>query len=326
MSEEKTYIKQLNKVRKVVRLDKYIASLDVNLSRSKIKELILECKVTVNGNCVKPHYQLKKGDEIKIVYTKPKPFEIKGEDIPINILYEDGDIIVINKTSGMVVHPAAGNLTGTLINALIGNQKELSKPNEKTRPGVIHRLDKETSGILVFAKTEEGHLGLARQIEKRSMHREYIAFVWGDMEFNAGRVDAPIGRDPKNRLRMSVTNIHSRNALTNYFVDKRYKIITKLRLKLHTGRTHQIRVHMQHIRHPVVGDPVYGGRLLQVAGKSLKGNINLFNNIMGIIKRQALHATKLGFIHPTKGYYIEFNAPPPEDMQNLERFLKQTVK
>ncbi len=323
MVEKNTYLKRINKVRKVVRLDKYISSLDINLSRTKIKELILNGDVTVNDNSVKPHYQLKKGDEIRIEYKKREPFKILGENIPINILYEDEDIILVNKPAGMVVHPAKGNLTGTLINALIGNKRDLRNSEEKTRPGVLHRLDKNTSGILVFAKTDSGHLGISRQIESRSMHREYIAYVWGNMEFNAGKIDAPIGRSLKNRLKMSVTNIHSRHALTNYSVLKRYKIITKIKLKLHTGRTHQIRVHMNHIGHPIVGDPDYGGRLLQIAGKNLKGNINLFNSILGIIKRQALHAAKLGFIHPSKNYYIELSAPPPDDMQHLEAFLNQ---
>jgi 23S rRNA pseudouridine1911/1915/1917 synthase len=323
MVENNIYLKRVNKIRKVSRLDKYISSLDINLSRTKIKELILNGNVTVNGNPIKPHYQLKKGDEIRIEYEKKKPFKILGENISINILYEDDDIILVNKPSGMVVHPAAGNLTGTLVNALIGNRKDLRNSGEKTRPGVLHRLDKNTSGILVFAKTDSGHLGIAKQIESRSMHREYIAYVWGNMEFNAGKIDAPIGRNLKNRLKMSVTNIHSRHALTHYSVIKRYKIITKIKLKLHTGRTHQIRVHMSHIGHPIVGDPDYGGRLLQIAGKYLKGNINLFNSILGLIKRQSLHAAKLGFIHPSKNYYIEFNAPPPDDMQHLEAYLNQ---
>lgn len=305
--------------RKRKRLDKYLREAGISLSRSKLQELIENGNILVNGAIVKPSHIVHKGEEIRVLYKKEPPFSIKPQCIPLDIVYEDKDLIVINKSPGIVTHPAPGHLEGTLVNAIIYHC-ELAGGAGK-RPGVVHRLDKDTSGLIVFAKTEKAHLVLSKQIETRKMKRGYIALAWGDFELKKGVIDAPLGRHTLDRKKMAVTPLSSRSAKTYYEVIERFNDITYISLSLETGRTHQIRVHLEHIGHPVVGDPAYKGRK-----RYHYVDINRFKKIMLIIKRQALHAKSLTFQHPQSGKEVKFEAPLPQDMQKLLSFLKGRIE
>ena len=277
-----------------IRIDAYLADYMQDFSRSKIQSEIKKGSVLVNSKTVKPSYSVKEGDEI-VVEIPENVIKIEPENIPLDILYEDNDLLVVNKPKGMVVHPANGNYTGTLVNAVLYHCKgSLSGINGVMRPGIVHRIDKDTSGLLMVAKNDEAHKFLAEQIKEHSFTREYEEIVYGNFKDDSGFVDAPIGRHPVKRKQMAVTYKNSKNAKTFYSVIERYKEFTHLRLRLETGRTHQIRVHMAYIGHPVAGDPVYGPKKVI---KSLNG--------------QCLHAKKLGFIHPRTGQYMEFSAPLP---------------
>lgn len=279
-----------------MRVDKYVAgSGEINLSRSAAALLIDEGKVTVNGKTVNKKYKLSINDVIDICIPDPVPYEAKAENIPLDIVYEDDDLLVVNKPKGMVVHPAAGNYNGTLVNALLYHCGDsLSGINGVLRPGIVHRIDKDTSGLLIVAKNDFAHTHLAEQIKNHSFTREYQAIAVGNIKVENGTVDAPIGRNPNDRKKMCVTSKNSKNAVTHYSVIARYKGYTHIKCVLETGRTHQIRVHMAYIGHPISGDKVYG-----------------LKNEKVDFEGQCLHAGKIGFIHPATKEYLEFNADLP---------------
>ena len=278
-----------------MRLDLFL-SMRTDLSRSGASILIKNELVKVNGNKILKKYILKPGDEVTYEKPKPVPSEIVPEDIPLDIIYKDPYLLVVNKPAGMVVHPSAGNNSKTLVNALMSHCKgTLSGINGVIRPGIVHRLDKDTSGLLIVAKTDEAHIGLAKQIKEHSFLRIYNAIVLGKYKEKTGEINLPIGRDPKNRKRMAVTEKNSRNALTLYRVMEEYSGYSLVEFELKTGRTHQIRVHSAYMGHPVAGDPVY---LPQKMRKNAGG--------------QYLHAKKIGFIHPISLQYLEFDSQLPE--------------
>lgn len=284
-----------------MRCDKFIAENVENVSRSYIKKLFDEEKVFVNGKAKSASYKLKAGDEISFTLPETEEIDAKPEDIPIEIVYEDDSLLVINKERGMVVHPAPGNSLGTLVNAVLYHcQGNLSGINGKIRPGIVHRIDKDTTGLLVVAKTNEAHLFLSDQLGDRSLSREYYALVHGNIKEDEGTISAPIARSDADRKKMTVTYKNSREAVTDFFVEERFGLYTLVRCKLRTGRTHQIRVHMKHIGHPIVGDKTYGVKKEEF---SLTG--------------QLLHAGKIGFIHPDTKEKVSFSAPLPEDFKKV---------
>lgn len=290
------------------RIDKHVAEVlaDKSVSRSQAQEWIRTGAVTVNGNVVKPNAKVNVGDLIVAVFPEPEPLEAYPEDIPLDVVFEDGDVIVINKPRGMVVHPAAGHPNGTVVNALLHHCKDLSGINGVMRPGIVHRIDKDTSGLLMVAKNDLAHASLAEQLKDHSVTRKYAALVYGVMQHDKGTIDAPIGRANHDRKLYVVTDKNSKHAITHFAVAERFDEYTLLELKLETGRTHQIRVHMKYIGFPLVGDPVYGGK----SGRTLGMN------------GQALHAGTLGFKHPRTGEYLEFSVPIPEDIEHALNILK----
>jgi len=281
------------------RLDAFLAEQVEQLSRSAVKNLINEGQVLVNGAKQKASYHVREGDEISIEIPEPQVLEVKPRDIPLEIIYQDEDLAVINKPKGLVVHPAHGNWDYTMVNALLYHIKDLSGINGQIRPGIIHRLDKDTSGVMVIAKNDIAHRSLAAQIKEHSIKREYIALVHGTIKENLGTIDAPIGRSKNDRKKMAVV-ADGRSAVSKYQVLERFHNYSLVKVELLTGRTHQIRVHFAYIKHPVVGDPLYG---------SGKKHFNLDS--------QALHAHLLGFIHPRTGKYLEFTSPLPEYFQDI---------
>ncbi|MFV0315139.1 MAG: RluA family pseudouridine synthase [Anaerotignum sp.] len=288
------------------RIDVFIAETMESLTRSGVQRLIEEGNIRVNGANVKANYKLKEKDVIDLEIPEAKVVEILPEDIPLEILYEDQDLIVVNKPQGMVVHPAPGHTSGTLVNALMFHcGDELSGINGEKRPGIVHRIDKDTSGVLMVAKNDAAHQSLAEQLAEHSITRKYNAIVFNGFQEEEGTVDQPIGRNPLDRKKMAVTLKHSRKAITHYRVIERMGNFTLVEAQLETGRTHQIRVHMTHIGHPLLGDLVYGPKKQPF---KLEG--------------QALHARILGFIHPTKKEYMEFEAPLPDSFKKLVERLK----
>ena len=291
-----------------IRIDKYLID-KLSMSRSKLQKMINNGNVLVNGNPVKNSYIVKVDDEISIDENYDDEIKIVPENIPLDIIYEDEYLLVVNKPSGMVVHPAPGNYSGTLVNALMYHCNNLSKVNSEIRPGIVHRIDADTSGLLVIAKNDDVHNKLAEQIKNHTVVRKYIALVWGVINEDSATIDAPIGRDKNNRKKMCVTADNSKEAITHIKVLKRYNNATLIECKLETGRTHQIRVHMEYINHPVVNDPVYG-------------NKKLLDSDFG----QMLHAKTLGFIHPITNEYLEFNSNVPEEFTKLEEKFNLETK
>ena len=289
------------------RIDVFLAENMEDLSRSGVQKLIDEGMITLIGGKTKAYYKLREKDVIDVTVPEVKEVEILPEDIPLDILYEDADVIVVNKPQGMVVHPAPGHTSGTLVNALMFHcGDDLSGINGEKRPGIVHRIDKDTSGVLMIAKNDMAHQSLAAQLAEHSITRKYNAVVYNGFNEDEGTVNKPIGRNPQDRKKMAVTEKHSRHAVTHYRVIERMEKFTLIEAQLETGRTHQIRVHMTYIGHPLLGDPVYGPKKQPV---SLEG--------------QALHARVLGFIHPRTGEYMEFEAPlPPHFEALLERLRK----
>lgn len=278
------------------RIDVYIAENMTDKTRSSIQKMITGGAVVVNGSVVSKNYKLNVNDEVTITIAEPELLDIVAQDIQIDIVYEDDDLLIVNKPKGMVVHPAVGNYDGTLVNALMYHCKDsLSSINGVIRPGIVHRIDKNTSGLLIVAKNDKSHASLASQIKEHSFLREYECVVYGGFKVDEGVVDAPIGRSKNDRKKMCITEIGAREAVTEYKVLKRLGQFTHIRLKLHTGRTHQIRVHMAHIGHPVAGDDIYG------PSKVIKG-----------LNGQCLHAKTIGFVHPTTGENMFFDSELPE--------------
>ena len=295
----------VNKEDELMRIDKFIALKKPEMSRSTIKKMIEESFILVNDEKVKANYIIKDEDDITIMPMIIDEEEIMAENIPIDIVYQDDDIVVINKASGMVVHPGAGVYSGTLVNALMYHIKDLSRINGEIRPGIVHRIDKDTSGLLVVAKNDIAHRKLADQLVDKTLNRIYIALVHGQVFDEKIIIDAPIGRDKNDRTKMKVTAQNSKSALTKVNVLEIFDNYTVVRCQLETGRTHQIRVHMNYIKHPIVGDPKYGHRK--------------DDHSYG----QYLHATKLGLVHPTTNEYMEFEAPIPKEFQNKIEEVKR---
>ncbi len=279
-----------------IRIDMFTAAHFSDVTRSRAQKLITDGGISVNGAKINKNYKVKAGDKVTVRVPEIRETELKAENIPLDIPYEDDDLLVVNKPKGMVVHPAAGNYSGTLVNALLYHCGEsLSGINGEKRPGIVHRIDKNTSGLLIVAKNDFAHQSLARQIKEHSFSREYEAVVYGRVSDDIGTIDAPIGRHPVHRKKMAVTDKHSRGAVTHYEVIERYNAFTHLRLKLETGRTHQIRVHMAYIGHPVAGDDVYGPK-----------------KVITQLNGQCLHARMIGFLHPRSGRYMEINSELPD--------------
>jgi len=288
------------------RIDKYITLQNEDWSRSQVQAWIKEGRVTVNGEPSKNNYKLQAEDEVTLRVPPPKEMTIEPEEMALEIVYEDSDVVVVNKPRGLVVHPAPGHYSGTLVNGLLAHCKDLSGINGVLRPGIVHRIDKDTSGLLMVAKNDKAHMGLAAQLKEHSVDRKYVAIVHGVIPHEMGTIDAPIGRDPKNRQQMGVVFENSKPAITHFIVLERFKEHTLVELKLETGRTHQIRVHMKYIGYPLAGDPKYGPKnTLELDG-------------------QALHAKTLGFTHPRTGERLEFEAALPPELVDVMHFLRQS--
>ena len=287
------------------RLDKFLADM-TGLSRTRLRQMSDGQMILVNGKPAKAGLKLKQGDVVSFEIPQDEEPDVEPEDIPLDILYEDSDIIVINKQKGLVVHPAPGNYTGTLVNALLYHCRDLSGINGVIRPGIVHRIDKDTTGCIVACKNDEAHRSIASQIENKTCHREYLALVSGNIPHDEGKIDAPIGRDPKDRQRMTVTDKNSREAVTYFKVVERFRNAVLLRCTLETGRTHQIRVHMKFIGHPVIGDEKYGHkcRIMDTQG-------------------QVLHASDLYLRHPATNEEMHFHAPLPAYFEKLLEILRE---
>lgn len=299
-----------------LRLDAFLSHSSLSLSRARIQDLIESGHVTLNGRSVRQSQKVKPGDQISLTLPDPSPSELLPEAIPLDILFEDGHLLVVNKPAGMAVHPAVGLRSGTLVNALLHHCDRLSGINGVLRPGIVHRLDRGTSGLLVAAKDDAAHRGLSAQLQARTVERVYSAFVWGHFREKEGRIEAPIGRHPGDRKRMTVTDRGSRQAATRFSENARFALLSMLEVRLETGRTHQIRVHFDHAGHPVFGDPAYGGREKHVAGIAPTRRAEA-RRLLGLISRQALHAQTLGFTHPVTEEQMRFSSALPEDMQAL---------
>lgn len=297
---DKTDYFQVSAEDKGERIDVFLAKGMKDLSRSAIQRLVTDGQITVNGKVVKTNYKLRVDDQIAVSIPEPRTLELMAEDIPLDVVYEDDDIIVINKARGMVVHPATGNYSGTLVNALLEHCEDLSGINGVARPGIVHRLDKDTSGVMIAAKTDRAHMNLAEQIKEHTASRRYITIVHGNIKEEQGVIKGPIGRHPSDRKKMAVTFVNSKEAITKFRVMERFGPYTLVECRLLTGRTHQIRVHMAYIGHPVVGDPKYGPERphFSIAG-------------------QALHSAELTIQHPVTQEKMVFAAALPEDMEKI---------
>lgn len=303
MMEEKIRI-EVENLEKNERIDKYLSSkLDDSFSRAKIQKLIDEELILVNDKVIKSSYKVSNGDVI-LITDKEEDMSVKPEKMDIDIVYEDDDVMVINKKSGVVVHPAPGNYSGTLVNGLMYLSKDLSHVNGEFRPGIVHRIDKDTSGLLIVAKNDKAHRILAEELKEKKIKRKYIALVSGVINHDVGEIDAPIGRDPSDRKKMCVTSTNSKDAITHFRVLERYKNASLIECELETGRTHQIRVHMKYINHPVINDPVYG-----------KNNHGEFG--------QLLHAKEITFTHPTTKEVMTFSCEVPEEFNKILEEYKE---
>lgn len=320
---EKKIRVEVSEGKKKERIDIFLANSVENATRSRIQKLIKANCVTVNGKIVKQNYIICPNDIIDLtIPTSPRPEETEAEDIPLNIVYEDEFLLVVNKAAGMVAHPSFGNYTGTLVNALMHHTSKLSASGEPGRPGIVHRIDKETSGLLIVAKDEWTHAKLAKQFFDHTIEREYWAVCWGIFKQSSGEVIGNIARSTKDRKIFTVSETEGRNAHTFYEVIEEFEFASLLRLKLKTGRTHQIRVHMAYIKHPIFGDPTYGGRVI-VYGSALPKMKSRIDNLLEIMQRQALHAKTLGFIHPHTKEKIFLDSELPQDYKLLLEKLKQ---
>ncbi len=302
----KSYTFTINEITQNIRIDKFLSENIPDITRSAIQGYIAGGNVKVNSEVVNKNYKARINDIVTIEIPAPIPLEALPENIPLDIVYEDNDVIVVNKPKGMVVHPAAGNYTGTLVNALLHHCKDsLSGINGVLRPGIVHRIDKNTSGLLIVAKNDCAHKNLAEQIKSHSFTREYETVVYGNIKEDTGTINQPIGRNPYDRKKMAVVAKNSKEAITHFCVLERFNEFTHLAVQLETGRTHQIRVHMSYINHPVAGDDVYGPK-------------KVITKLCG----QCLHARKIGFKHPVTDEYLEFSSDLPEYFQNFLNELK----
>lgn len=310
------------------RLDVCVARKLPELSRSLVQKLIAEGHVLVDGSARRSSYRVQAGEHVSVIVPPPEPSEITAEAIPLDIVFEDEHIIVINKAKGMTVHPAPGSPDGTLVNAILAHSDDLSGIGGVERPGIVHRLDKDTSGLLVVAKTDPAHASLQEQLQKRLAERRYITLVWGETKFNEAEVDAPIGRHPTDRQKMAVIKdtgrYTARQAVTRLKVMDRFRGFTLMEAKLETGRTHQIRVHCSFIGHPVVGDPTYGGTKRAIPQAYNKSEQRELSALIDGLQGQALHAYSLAFDHPVSGERLKFEAPLPRDTRSLIDWLKQS--
>ncbi|MGG1574477.1 RluA family pseudouridine synthase [Fictibacillus sp. NRS-1165] len=289
------------------RIDKVVTSIELDWSRSQVQNWVKDGLVTVNGKTVKTNYKCNAGDVISITIPDPTILDVVAEEMDLDIVYEDSDVLVVNKPRGMVVHPAPGNYSGTLVNGLMAHCNDLSGINGVLRPGIVHRIDKDTTGLLMVAKNDMAHASLVSQLKAKTTTRKYKAIVHGVMHHDKGTIDAPIGRDKSDRQKMTVTDENSRDAVTHFNVLERFNDFTLVECQLETGRTHQIRVHLKYIGFPLAGDPKYGPK------KTLD------------INGQALHAGLLGFVHPRTKEYMEFEVPLPDDMEQLLDNLRRKM-
>ena len=298
-------MKEITVTEDSIRIDSYLSSLE-DMSRTLIQKMCEEGYILVNNKKIKSSYKVKKNDIITIQEMKLPEMSAKPEKMDLDIVYEDDDVIVVNKANDVVVHPAAGNTSGTLVNGLLYHSKSLSNINGEFRPGIVHRIDAYTTGLLMVAKNNYAHEVLAHELEKKETYRKYVALVWGVIKEDTGTIDAPIGRDPKDRKKMCVTDINAKDAITHFKVLERYAKATLIECQLETGRTHQIRVHMNYIGHPVVNDPVYG-------------NHKKINDL-----GQCLHAKELGFVHPRTKKYMQFTSDLPKKMLDIIDMFKNS--
>jgi 23S rRNA pseudouridine1911/1915/1917 synthase len=302
------------------RIDAFLSRELAQISRSKIQQLIRDSRVTVNSRTVKANTAVRPNDVIRITVPKPPPPDVLPEEIPLEIVFEDDHLLVVNKPAGMVVHPACGHFTGTLVNALLGHAGRLSRENGSDRPGIVHRLDKDTSGLLVVAKNDAVHEALALQFSEKSAEREYRAIVWGRPPRITGTIETRLSRSVRDRRKIAVAST-GKSAVTHYRLLEPFAFLSHLSVRLETGRTHQIRVHMAHLRHPVFGDPVYGGRTRPLAELN-RNDQTLANELLALISRQALHAKTLGFVHPVLKKKMLFDSELPDDFLNVLEKLK----
>lgn len=315
MEATHTFVVRSHEVTK--RLDIFISEKLPGLTRSGVKNLITKGLVTIDGHVAKASHRVKDSEEVLVRLPEPELPGVEPEPIPLDIIYEDRDVIVINKQAGLTVHPGAGRKTGTLVNALVHHIKNLSSIGGPLRPGIVHRIDKDTSGLIVVAKNDRSHISLAKQFKDHTTTRRYHALVWGSIKDDEGTVDLPIGRDTRDRKKISPRTRRARRAVTRYRVLKRWGWLTLVEVTLDTGRTHQVRVHLSSIKHPVVGDRVYGKRtpppnMAKPVADEIKG-----------LKENCLHAMTLGFVHPGKDEYMVFKAPYPRHMVELIRLLEE---
>lgn len=320
--DKKIYKFTITDGKKKERLDQYLTKSIERSTRSRIQKLIKNELVLVNGKPAKSNYLVVPNDEIIVtIPVSPRPETNEPEDIPLDIVYEDDDLMVINKPAGIVVHPALGNHTGTLVNALLHHTNKLSEFNDPVRAGIVHRIDKDTSGLLLIAKDEWVHSELAKQFAAHTIDRTYNAICWGVFKVRSGEVEVNISRSKNDRKIFSVSQTEGKHALTYFEVLEEYEFASLIQLKLKTGRTHQIRVHMAYINHPVFGDPTYGGRRI-VYGLNLPKMKSRINNLLQILPRQALHAKTLGFVHPKTKEKMLFDSDLPDDMTELRKKLQ----
>jgi 23S rRNA pseudouridine1911/1915/1917 synthase len=311
------YILRVDDENAGTRLDRFVAESVPDLSRARVQTLIQSGSIRVNGNTIKPSHKVQPGEVVQVRVEPSEPSRFEAEDIPLDIVFEDEHIIVVNKPAGMVVHPATGITSGTLVNALLAHVRHLPATDSAERPGIVHRIDKNTSGLLVVARTEAAHRALTESIGRRAVKREYRALAYGRFAESEGTIDAPIGRSPSDRKKMAVTGIASRKATTHFTVREDFGEVSHLAVRLETGRTHQIRVHMAYIGHPIVGDLVYGTRLKRFHEKMSPAVVDAVSRLVG----HMLHAETLAFDHPIAGGPLRFSAPLPEEFKRLLQLL-----
>jgi len=304
------------------RIDIYLARVLPKVSRSQIQKYLRDGSITVNRKKIKPNHICHPFERIYINIPRQKPHDLVPESIPLNIVFEDNYLLVINKNAGMVVHPAYGHSQGTLVHALLAHCNKLSNINGPYRSGIVHRIDKDTSGLLVVAKNEEVHRNLAKQFEKKTVSRQYIALVWGSLKQQKGTVETYLARSTRDRRKMSVSN-EGKNAITHFEILERFKFLTLIQLRLETGRTHQIRVHLSHIGHTIFGDQTYGGRTRQLTGFN-KSDTAFAVNLLKQLPRQALHARTLGFVHPITAEKKHFDSEIPKDISTILCLLRDS--